>query len=183
VEQRGAGLGERVGETWPDTERIKTLTTRLARFTQRVRELRGERCTSLIGLLFDPEGLRASFERQDGRKAPGVDGIRKEDYAEGLEERLADLSGRLRRLSYRPKPVRRVYIPKGDGRYRPLGIPSFEDRIVQDRLSLILQAIWEPEFRECSYGFRPGRSVQDALRRIGEIITNEHTQWVGEADV
>ena len=159
------------------------MTTRLARFTQRARELRGERFTSLVGLLFDPEGLRASFERQDGRKAPGVDGMRKEDYAEGLEGRLADLSDRLRRLSYRPKPVRRVYIPKGDGRYRPLGIPSFEDRIVQDRLSLILQAIWEPEFCECSYGFRPGRSAHDALRRIAEIMTKENTQWVVEADV
>jgi RNA-directed DNA polymerase len=103
-----------------------------------------------MGLLFDPEGLRASFERQDGSKAPGVDGMRKEDYAAGLEGRLAGLSGRVRRLSYRPKPVRRVYIPKGDGRYRPLGIPGFEDRIVQDRLSLILQAIWEPEVCECS---------------------------------
>jgi group II intron reverse transcriptase/maturase len=136
-----------------------------------------------MGLFFDPEGLRASFERQDGRKALGVDGIRKEDYAEGLGERLAELSGRLRRLCYRPKPVRRVYIPKGDGRYRPLGIPSFEDRVVQDRLSLILQAIWEPEFCECSYGFRPGRSAHDALRRMAEIITKEHTQWVVEADV
>ena len=76
VEQRGAGLGERVGETWPDTERIETMTTRLAPFTQRARELRRERFTSLMGLLFDLEGLRASFERQDGRKAPGVDGIR-----------------------------------------------------------------------------------------------------------
>ena len=159
------------------------MTTRLARFTQRARELRRERFTLLMGLLFDPEGLRASFERQDGRKAPGVDGMRKEDYAEGLEGRLADLSDRLRRLSYRPQPVRRVYIPKGDGRYRPLGVPSFEDRIVQDRLSLILQAIWEPEFRECSYGFRLRRSAHDALRRIAEIITHEHTQWVAEADV
>ena len=83
-------MGERVGETWPDTERIETMTTRLARFTQRARELGRERFTSLMGLLFDPEGLRASFERQNGSKAPGVDGIRKEDYAEGLEERLAE---------------------------------------------------------------------------------------------
>jgi group II intron reverse transcriptase/maturase len=112
-----------------------------------------------------------------------VDGIRKETYAQGLDERIADLSARLRRLGYRPKPARRTYIPKGDGRYRPLGIPSFEDRLVQDRLSRILQAIWEPEFRNCSYGFRPGRSAHDALRRVAEVITNEQTQWVVEADI
>ena len=92
------------------------------------------RFTSLMGLLFDPEGLRESFGRQDGRKAPGVDGIRKYDYAQGVEERLEDLSARIRRLGYLPTPVRRTYIPKGDGRYRPLGVPSFEDRLVQDRL-------------------------------------------------
>ena len=62
-------------------------------------------------------------------------------------------------------------------------VPSFEDRLVQDRLSLILQTIWEPEFRECSYGFRPGRSAHDALRRVAEVITNEQTQWVVEADI
>jgi group II intron reverse transcriptase/maturase len=136
-----------------------------------------------MGLLYDPEGLRESFERQDGRKAPGVDGMRKEQYGQGLEERLAELSGRIRRLGYRPKPARRSYIPKGDGRYRPLGIPSFEDRLVQDRLSGILQAIWEPEFCACSYGFRPGRGAHDALRRVAEVITNEGTQWVVEADI
>jgi RNA-directed DNA polymerase len=76
-------------------------------------------------MLFDPEGLRASFERQAGSKAPGVDGMRKADYAEGLQDRLADLSARLRCLGYRPKPVRRVYIPKagGSGR-RALGVPT-----------------------------------------------------------
>jgi RNA-directed DNA polymerase len=159
------------------------MTTRLDRFTQKARELCEERFTSLMGLLFDPEGLRESFERQEGRKAPGVDGVTKVDYAEGLEERLTDLSARLRRLGYRPKPVRRVYIPKGDGRYRPLGIPSFEDRLVQDRLSRILQAIWEPQFCDCSYGFRPARSAHDALARVAEIITCEGTQWVVEADI
>jgi len=136
-----------------------------------------------MGLLYEPEGLRESFERQNGKKAPGVDGMRKEQYGEGLEGRLTELSARIRRLGYRPKPVRRTYIPKGDGRYRPLGIPSFEDRLVQDRLSGILQAIWEPEFCDCSFGFRPGRSAHDALRRVAEVITNEGTQWVVEADI
>ncbi len=159
------------------------MTTRLERFTQKAREEPRTRFNALMGMVYDPEGLRESFERQDGRKAPGVDGMRKEQYGEGLEERLADLSARIRRLGYRPKPVRRTYIPKGDGRYRALGVPSFEDRLVQDRLSRILQAIWEPEFCDCSFGFRPGRSAHDALRRVAEVITNEGTQWVVEADI
>jgi len=136
-----------------------------------------------MGLLYDPEGLYASFERQDGKKAPGVDGIRKVDYAQGLDERIEDLSSRLRRLGYRPQPARRVYIPKSGSGWRPLGVPCFEDRLVQDRLAQILSAIWEPEFRDCSYGFRPGRSGHDALRRVAEVITNEQTQWVVEADI
>jgi retron-type reverse transcriptase len=109
--------------------------------------------------------------------------MRKTDYAEGLPARLADLSARLRRLGYRPKPVRRVYIPKANGGRRALGVPSFEDRLVQDRLSGILQAIWEPEFRECSYGFRPQRNAHQALKRLAEIITLDRTQWIVEADI
>lgn len=155
------------------------MSTRLERFTHKARSELHTRFNALMGLLFDPEGLRDSYECQDGRKAPGVDGIRKEQYGEGLDERLAELSARLRRLGYRPKPVRRAYIPKGDGCYRPLGIPSFEDRLDQERLSRILQAIWEPELCACSYsyGFRPGRSAHDALRRVAEVITHEGTQW------
>jgi RNA-directed DNA polymerase len=159
------------------------VSTRLERFTHKAREEPRLRFNALMGRVYDPEGLRESFECQDGRKAPGVDGMRKEEYGEGLEERLAELSARIRRLGYRPKPVRRTYIPKGDGRYRALGVPSFEDRLVQDRLSRILQAIWEPEFCDCSFGFRPGRSAHDALARVAEVITNEGTQWVVEADI
>ena len=160
-----------------------TMTTKFIRFTEKARAEPHLRFNALMGLLYDPEGLHASFERQSGKKAPGVDGMRKVDYAQGLDSRLTELSGSLRQLGYRPQPVRRVYIPKGNGRRRPLGIPCFEDRIVQDRLSLILQAIWEPEFLDCSYGFRPGRSAHDALRRVAEVITNGHTQWVVEADI
>lgn len=150
AEQRGGGLGERVGETWPDTERTLTMTTRLARFTRTAREEPRTRFDALMGLVFDPEGRHASFGRQSGKKAPGVDGIRKADYAVGLDERIDELSRRVRRMGFRPNPSRRAYIAKGGGRYRPLGVPCFEDRLVQDRLSLVLQAIWEPEFRDCS---------------------------------
>ena len=90
----------------------------------------------------------ARLDRQNGKKASGVDGVSKTDYAEGQEDRLSELTKRLRRLGYRPQPSRRVYIPKGVGRCRQLGIPCFEDRIVHDRLSLILQAIWGPEFQD-----------------------------------
>ena len=159
------------------------MTTRLARLTHKARAEPETRFNALMGVVAEPEGLHASFERQDGRKAPGVDGVRKDAYGEGLDERITDLSSRLRRLGYRPQPVRRTYIPKGDGRYRPLGIPAFEDRLVQDRLSQVLQAIWEPEFCDCSYGFRPGRGAHDALARVAEVITNEQTQWVVEADI
>jgi len=183
VEQRGGGLRQRKSETRPYAERTLTVTTKLERFTRMAREEPQMRFNALMGLLSDPDGLRESFERQDGRKAPGVDGVRKDDYVVGLDQRLEELSARLRRLGYRPQPVRRTYIPKGDGRYRPLGVPAFEDRLVQDRLSAVLQAIWEPEFRDCSYGFRPGRSAHDALRRVAEVITNERTQWVVEADI
>lgn len=159
------------------------MTTRLARLTHRARAEPGTRFNALMGMVAEPEGLHASFERQDGRKAPGVDGVRKDAYGVDIDDRIADLSSRLRRMGYRPQPVRRTYIPKGDGRYRPLGIPAFEDRLVQDRLSRVLQAIWEPEFRDCSYGFRPGRGAHDALARVAEAITNEQTQWVVEADI
>lgn len=170
-------------DTWADTERNHHMTTKRIRFTQLARSNPQLRCTALMGLLTEPQGLHASFHRQDGRKAVGADGVRKGDYEQGLDERIAALSATLRRGGYRPTPVRRVHIPKGDGRTRPLGIPSFEDRLVQDQLSWILQAIWEPTFCECSYGFRPGRSAHDALKRVGEIVKWEGTQWVVEADI
>lgn len=160
------------------------MTTQLTRFTQWAREKPQRKYNALLGMLFDPAGLNASFGRQAANKASGVDGVRKAEYGDdGLIARLDDLSARIRRLGYQPKPVRRVYVPKANGGRRALGIPSFEDRIVQDRTSLILQAIWEPEFRECSYGFRPGRNAHQALKRLTEIITVERTQWIVEADI
>lgn len=159
------------------------MTTKLIHFTQWAREAPQPRYTALMGLLCDPEGLRESFDGQAGNKAAGIDGMCKADYALDLDARLAALSQQVRQCAYRPRPARRTYIPKANGKMRPLGIPCFEDRIVQDRLSGILQAIWEPEFRDCSYGFRPGRNAHQALKRLGEIITLDQTQWLVEADI
>jgi len=159
------------------------MTTQLIHFTQWAREAPQPRYTALMGLLCDPEGLRDSFDSQPGNKATGIDGVRKADYALDLDARLAALSQQVRQSAYRPRPARRTYIPKANGKMRPLGIPCFEDRIVQERLSGILQAIWEPEFRDCSYGFRPGRNAHQALKRLGEVITLDQTQWLVEADI
>jgi group II intron reverse transcriptase/maturase len=159
------------------------MTTELTRFTQWAKEKPQRRYTALMGLLAAKEGLADSFHRQPSRKAVGVDGVDKVDYGLKLEANLADLSARLKRIAYRPKPSRRVYIPKSNGGSRPIGIPSFEDRIVEDRLSRILQEIWEPEFLECSYGFRPERNAHQALGRLDYIITKERTQWLYEADL
>jgi group II intron reverse transcriptase/maturase len=136
-----------------------------------------------MGLMFEEEGLRESFTSLDGRKACGVDEVRKEDYGRNLESNLKDLASRIRRLGYRPKPVRRVYIPKSGGGKRPLGIPCTEDKIVQDRMSQILVGIWEPQFCDCSYGYRPGRSAHDALKRLTQVVFKEWTQYVVEADI
>jgi RNA-directed DNA polymerase len=160
------------------------MTTELTRFTRWAAEKPQERYTSLMGMLADVQGLAESFARQKARKAPGVDGVRKADYGQQLEVKLTDLSGRLRRMAYRPKPARRVYIPKGDGKgKRALGLPSFEDRIVEHRASGIVQAIWEPQFRECSHGFRSGRSCHTALSRLNHILSVQRTQWLVEADI
>lgn len=159
------------------------MTNRLARFTEHAQYNAEGKFSSLMRLIIDPTDLYDSFKRQDGKKAAGTDGMKKEEYAQNVEERLDDLSARLRRLGYRPQPVRRVYIPKANGGTRPLGIPCFEDKIVQDVMSKVLGAIWEREFLDCSYGYRPKRSAHGALRRLGEVIHKERTQYVVEADI
>jgi RNA-directed DNA polymerase len=171
------------GRHAPDPEPESHMTPDLHRLTQKAIGNLKEKFTSLMGILYRPDGLHHSLQRLAANKAPGVDGMRKADYVSEAGQRIEDLSARLQRLGYRPKPCRRVYIPKANGGRRPLGITCFEDRIVQDRLSAILQTIWEPEFRKCSYGFRPGRNAHEALGRLGEIITQERTQWVVEADI
>jgi len=116
------------------------------------------------------DNLRACFEALDGTKAPGVDGVTKTMYAQRLEANLRELHQKLHQRAYRPKPVRRVEMPKEDGTMRPLGISCTEDKIVQEVTKRILESIYEPVFLDTSYGFRPGRSGHNALRRVNHAL-------------
>lgn len=113
----------------------------------------------------------------------GIDGETWGHYGEELEGNLERLSGRLRREAYRAPAVRRVYIPKADGRKRGLGVPALEDKIVQRVVAQILSAVWEPEFKGFSYGFREGRSAHDALDALAVGIQQRAINWVLEADI
>jgi group II intron reverse transcriptase/maturase len=129
------------------------------------------------------EQLRLSYFRLKRRAAAGVDGVRWEEYGQDLEVRLTDLQGRIHRGAYRAKPSRRVWIPKPDGRQRPLGIAALEDKIVQHAVGTVLNQIWEEDFLGFSYGFRPGRSQQDALDALYVGITQKKVNWIVDLDI
>jgi RNA-directed DNA polymerase len=127
--------------------------------------------------------LREAYDGLNRDAAPGVDGQTWAAYGENLEANLRDLSDRLKRGGYHARPVERVYIPKPDGRQRPIGIPTLEDKIVQRATVAVLNAIYEEEFRGFSYGFRPGRSPHDALDAVTVGIEKRNVNWVLDADI
>lgn len=144
-----------------------------------------KRCqfTSLFHLM-NEELLLECFMRLKGNAASGIDKITKEAYAENLTSNLKNLLERLHKMAYRPQPVLRVYIPKpGSKKQRPLGIPALEDKLVQAGLAKILQAIYEQDFINDSYGFRPRRSCHDALRALSESVENHPVHYIVEADI
>ena len=127
--------------------------------------------------------LRDSFSSLKRKAAPGVDGMTRQEYEAGLEVRLADLHSRLHRGAYRALPSRRVYIEKGDGRKRPLGIAALEDKIVQHAVVTILNQIYEEDFLGFSYGFRPGRSQHQALDALSYALVKRKVNYVLDADI
>jgi RNA-directed DNA polymerase len=127
--------------------------------------------------------LRDSYHRLRKQAAPGVDGVTWEEYGQGLEARLADLHGRIHRGAYRAQPSRRVWIPKADGRQRPLGIAALEDKVVQHALGTVLNQIWEEDFLGFSYGFRPGLGQQDALDALWVGILRKKVNWILDLDI
>jgi RNA-directed DNA polymerase len=145
-------------------------------------ERKQERFTSLFHHL-NVDLLRDSFYALQRKAAPGVDGVTWQEYEVGLEDRLADLHGRVHRGAYRAQPSRRVYIPKADGRQRPLGIAALGDKIVQQAVVTILNQIYEVDFMGFSYGFRPGRSPHQALDALTVGIQRKKVNWVLDADI
>jgi group II intron reverse transcriptase/maturase len=142
------------------------------------------RFTSLYHHVKDLERLRSSYEQIEPGAAPGVDGVTKGKYGENLESNLKDLAERLGRMGYRPQPVRRVYIAKaGSNKKRPLGMPTIEDKVVQTAVTRVLSEIYEADFLECSYGYRPGRGCHDALGALGRTIQQNKVNWIVEADI
>jgi RNA-directed DNA polymerase len=133
--------------------------------------------------LIDVPALERAYHRMRPEAAVGVDGVTKERYGQDLERNLRDLHERLRAQQYRHQPIRRAYIPKDTGQQRPIGISAFEDKVVQDAVREVLEAIYEQDFLDCSYGFRPGRRAHDALRVFDRAVHRGEVRWILEADI
>ncbi len=159
------------------------METKLKRIAKLAESDPGLKFTSLAHLL-NGENLKECYQELGKDKAPGVDGETWDEYGANLDENIADLVERLKAKKYWPKPVKRTYIPKeGKDEQRPIGIPALEDKIVQLAVSKILTAIYEADFLDISYGFRPERSPHDALRDLDRTIMTEPVNWVLDADI
>ncbi len=140
------------------------------------------RFTTLAHLL-DEEYLKECYNKLERNRAGGIDGVSWQEYGKQLEGNIKRLVERMKVKQYKPQPVRRVYIPKDEHSKRPLGLPAVEDKIVQKGIACILEAIYEQDFLDCSYGFRPGRDCHQALKEVNTIFTQEPINHVVEADI
>ena len=158
------------------------MSTKLASITQRAKGNPKCKFTSLTHILTE-DFLMECYMELKRDKAPGIDGVEVLEYGEKLKENLKDLVGRMKAKRYRVKPVKRAYIPKPDGTKRPLGIPTVEGKIVQRGIKKILEAIYEADFVESSYGFRPKRSCHDAIDAVDVAIMTKPINSIVEVDI
>lgn len=183
MEGRGRTKGNRQERNVLRTQSREGAQSALERVRQVAREDKKQRFTALLHHVYDIERLRSAFFALKRDAAAGVDGETWRHYRERLEEHLQELSERLRRGAYRARPVRRVFIPKSDGRQRPLGVPALEDKLVQRAVVEVLNAIYEEDFLGFSYGFRPKRSAHQALDALTVGIMTKKVNWVLDADL
>jgi group II intron reverse transcriptase/maturase len=165
------------------TQRRINSSDGIERVRQAARKDRKQRFTALLHHVYDVERLRSAYLGLKRDAAAGIDGETWQHYGQDLEGNLRDLSARVKRGAFRASPVRRAYIPKADGRQRPLGVPTLEDKIVQRAVVEVLNAIYEPDFLGFSYGFRPKRSPHHALDALTVGIETRRMNWVLDADI
>ena len=181
VEGRRPAKGNAAGETRPGLSAGQGALSELGRVRRVAATDKEARFTALLHHV-DVDRLRAAYFALRPKAAPGVDGVTWADYGVDLEENLRDLHARVHRGAYRARPSRRVYIPKPDGRLRPLGVAALEDKILQRALVEVLNAIYETDFLGFSHGFRPGRSPHYALDALAAGIVGKKVNWVLDAD-
>ena len=181
VEGSGSAEGNAASETRSGPSAGLSALSDLDRVRRVARKDKDARFTALLHHV-DVDRLRAAYWAIRPKAAPGVDGVTWTEYGQDLEANLRDLHARVHRGSYRARPSRRVFIPKADGRLRPLGIAALEDKILQRAVVEVLNAIYEADFLGFSYGFRPGRSPHDALDALAAGITRKKVNWVLDTD-
>jgi len=164
------------------TETGEIMETKLARISQLSSE-NPDMVFVSIGHLINKELLKSCHEKMDGDKAVGIDGVSKKEYEVNLEANLENLVERLKKRSYSPKPARREDIPKDNGKTRPLNIYCYEDKLIQEALKEILEAVFEPHFYDEMMGFRPNRSCHMAIRKLNVMLEREKTNYVLDADI
>jgi group II intron reverse transcriptase/maturase len=161
---------------------LTSMSPQLLKVVERAQREPQGRFHSLAHLIDGP-ALKRAYNRTRKGAAVGVDGVTKEQYGRCLEDNLRDLHERLKSKRYRHQPILRVHIPKEQTKTRPIGISAFEDKLVQDAVREVLQAIYEQDFLDCSYGFRPKRSAHDAVRTLDRVVHRGEVNWILEADI
>jgi group II intron reverse transcriptase/maturase len=174
-----------MGTTQEEIPGLESVSTKQRQIAQLAKQMPGKALTSLSHRI-DLEWMLEAYRRTRKDGAPGVDGKTAQEYAQNLEENLRDLLDRAKSGErYRAQPVRRVYIPKGDGKgkTRPIGIPTFEDKVIQRAAVMALEPVYEQDFLDCSYGFRPGRGQHDALEALWQHTMDMGGGWLVEGDI
>src|SRR6266700_2062959 len=182
VEGRRPAKGNAVSEPRAGLSAGLGVSSDLDRVRQVARKDRDARFTALLHHV-TVERLEAAYRAIRPGAAPGVDGVTWKDYGQDLEANLRDLHARVHRGAYRARPSRRAYIPKHDGRQRPLGIAALEDKVLQRAVAEVLNAVYENDFLGFSYGFRPGRGPHDALDALAVAIEKRKVNWILDADI
>jgi RNA-directed DNA polymerase len=182
VEPRAGTKGNTGQQSTRRTQIRESVSQALDRVRKAARQRKKEKFTALLHHI-SVETLQTAFYALKRKAAPGVDGMTWKEYEADLEHRLIDLHGRIHRRAYRPQPSRRTYIPKADGRQRPLAIAALEDKIVQGATIIVLNAVYEEDFLGFSYGFRPKRGAHDALDALAVGITSRKVNYILDADI